>query len=561
MERVYALWYQLYLYPAQSPMLQDGAYYHATQHTQTALIRIANAAWDLRTELVLGRVASIITPFSVIYRTDAGRDALVGVHQATTFFIWMPVKDFLGRRAVRGAQYVVLFQLLCDDPYKTLCLARAILEFPSTYIAFADGHRFDMVNLCFSFSKRGAYGAFFFDRDLFRAYNKVKKAARAKARLFDMYNQRYPVTIWRNSPGIVTFSAGTFQQLEGRVRYVAPDSFGEFIVAYLALHIDLGLSSHSRSRVRQEYLRQEARLRQRNPHRRITVEIEEAEEQSGDSGRCLSRTLDQAVGYKYLACNVTWPVTITITSSNMENVIYFTLDLHYLSSRPGFYTEDLDLILPEDDLTCLLSKETGRDIVKLANVAVLIGSDPLLGPLSSLLTHDSIMYKQILTPPISYHIRYVTQYAFIWMPAAHYQICEGYDARFAVKFFIFSPTSFLSLALAYMITHFMQMYHLLGDRRFSLLDITYQFDGRGVYGVLFFDEGLEWAYDEVLDRVVDDTDISHGIYYPNGGDLFAVNAWNCPVIELSSPGHLMSTFNDRAEDLVTRVIFRDGPAM
>ncbi|RXW13734.1 hypothetical protein EST38_g12119 [Candolleomyces aberdarensis] len=200
MEHSFTVWYRMYLVPTQSPPPSDDDSDNASLTTQEAIIRIANAAYDLRMELVLSKVAMMLTqPFSAFYRTDANRDAVAHAQQATTFFIWMPARDFFRGRVMRGARYVVLFHVTCEQPYRALCLAHTIVEYPSV--------------------KGGVHGAFVIGGELSHVYKKVKRYAKAKAKYYAMYKQRYPVTIWYANPHTkVSFTGNSLENLEAKVR-------------------------------------------------------------------------------------------------------------------------------------------------------------------------------------------------------------------------------------------------------------------------------------------------------------------------------------------------------
>ncbi|RXW18890.1 hypothetical protein EST38_g6959 [Candolleomyces aberdarensis] len=220
MEHSYVVWFRMYLTPTRSPPPSDDEFDNATATTQKSLVRITNAAWDLRMEIVLSKVAMLLAqPFSVVYRTDASRDAVAYVRQATTFFIWMPAKALLRGNVARGVRYVVLFHVTCEEPYRALCLAHTILEYPSVYIALGGNHRFDIIKMCYSFGRNGVHGALCFDHDLSHVYKKVRRYAKANTEHYAMFKGRYPVTIWYAYPDVsVSFGENSLENLEARVR-------------------------------------------------------------------------------------------------------------------------------------------------------------------------------------------------------------------------------------------------------------------------------------------------------------------------------------------------------
>ncbi|RXW18889.1 hypothetical protein EST38_g6958 [Candolleomyces aberdarensis] len=241
----------------------------------------------------------------------------------------------------------------------------------------------------------------------------------------------------------------------------------------------------------------------------------------------------------------------------MDRIVIFTLDLHIFSARPGTHVDDLNLMLPHEE-RCILSKETGRSIVQVANVTLIIGADAILRPLSFKLTPGSCYYVHETTGAVSTHIRSVAQCGFIWKSASRF-LGEDHRARYGVMFFVLAPTPLLSLGLSYMITHFMELYYLKGGKTFSLVDITYEFDVRGVFGVLFFDENLGPAYEWVVDRALDENDMEHGFYGDGVDTCSPFSAWNCTIPQFANgnANDLIGEFHIRSEILVDQAVIEE----
>lgn len=191
--------YRLYLFSeVQHPLCRKASYEIRGARTQDAIIRVANAAWDLGTHAVLSPLARIITvcricsilttntvlmtiscltrikPLSDVYCTNSNAKSIHYVlNQSRTTFLWLRAHHLVAPADLARSKYAIAFNIECAFPYQSLCLAYVIGRFSEQHIIDAGNTYFPLVSLCFSFTDAGVYGALFYGDAFEHVFNQV----------------------------------------------------------------------------------------------------------------------------------------------------------------------------------------------------------------------------------------------------------------------------------------------------------------------------------------------------------------------------------------------------
>lgn len=127
---------------------------------------------------------------------------LAYVHYVTRnaryLFVWRNSGHFLHR--VPGARYAIVFQISCDLPYHSLCLAYMLLRLSEENIRNGDYHRFNLLGVTYHYSRSTVYGVAFYDANFRYAYSTALHHALTGTDGFAMFpsinNSRGPVSTW-----------------------------------------------------------------------------------------------------------------------------------------------------------------------------------------------------------------------------------------------------------------------------------------------------------------------------------------------------------------------------
>ncbi|RXW17501.1 hypothetical protein EST38_g8348 [Candolleomyces aberdarensis] len=189
----------MYLFPSTAPPgahTNQDVYNVSTQVTQEQIVRMVNASADLGMDVILPRLPSLITPFSAVYRTEAGRDTVAYAHnRAQVSFLWTCTGSYVGSGQIPGARYALIFHIACERPYHSVCLAYTLARFSEVYGPCNSRLHLNLLSLCYVFMDDGVYGVLFYDRSMRRAYRWVQRQARRNMPNFGTF-LGCPVSQW-----------------------------------------------------------------------------------------------------------------------------------------------------------------------------------------------------------------------------------------------------------------------------------------------------------------------------------------------------------------------------